>query len=220
MGLRTTALVILKKAFPVDSILCLSYPDLVCTTGEIERIYGYKPQKTTDYGTWHGKDHPLPDTQEFFEFVGAKKVDYIDVHASRGCETIVDLNKRQRLGQYDLVIDPGTTEHCFNIGQAMVNAAEAVKPGGFIFHSPPVTMVNHGFWNVCPTALWDFYTQNNWRVRGIWVARKDEIEPLDNPVKRMQIVGESSLYCIAQRRGGEKMRWPTQSKYLANPDLK
>jgi hypothetical protein len=55
------------------------------------------------------------------------------------------------------VLDCGTTEHCFNVGQAIINAAHAVKPGGAIFHCFPMCVMNHGFWNASPTAFKDFY---------------------------------------------------------------
>lgn len=219
MGLKISGLQILQKVLPVESVLCLSYPDLVCTCEEIEKLFGYKPEKTTEFGAWHGKDFPLPDTSEFFEKAGVKKVSYIDVHASRGVEEIVDLNQPQELGEFDLVIDPGTTEHCFNVGFALMNAAHAVKPSGFIFHTPPVSMVNHGFWNFSPTAFWDLYSQNGWKVQGMWIQNGEDVLPCP-ATKRFSVKPESSLYCLAQRLNSEPLGWPTQSKYLANPDLK
>lgn len=219
MGLKISGLEILKKVLPVESVLCLSYPDLVCTCEEVEKLFGYKPEKTTDFGAWHGKDFPLPDTQEFFEKAGVKTVSYVDIYASRGCEEIVDLNQPQDLGQFDLVIDPGTTEHCFNVGYAVANAAMAVKKDGFIFHTPPISMINHGFWNFSPTAFWDFYTQNGWKVQGMWIQSGNDVLPCP-ATKRFQVKPESSIYCLAQRLTDDKIGWPTQSKYLANPNLK
>ena len=62
------------------------------------------------------------------------------------------------------MIDAGTIEHCFNIAQAILNAAQAVAPGGHVFHAPPMTMLNHGFYNLNPTLFHDFYGQNGWTV--------------------------------------------------------
>jgi hypothetical protein len=101
------------------------------------------------------------------------KLSVIDRVAHTGCEEIVDLNERTSLPRlpfsdnmdgFDLVIDPGTSEHCFNIPQALVNLAGAVKVGGVISQALPMSMFNHGYWNVNPVALLDFYELNGFAI--------------------------------------------------------
>ena len=97
---------------------------------------------------------------------GAVELDTVDVIAHHGFEDIVNLNlphiwKRH----YDLVINPGTLEHCFNIGQAWRTAWDAVDVNGWMVSVVPVTLLNHGYWNVNPIALVDWCEANGGRVR-------------------------------------------------------
>jgi len=216
MALPLYALQILAPHLRGASVLCLGHPDVLATPEEIEKLFGVKASKYTDTGETHGiLDRKLVDTQEFFEILGAR-LDCVDIYSFRGTERIVDLNYPVEFGEYDLVIDPGTTEHCFNIGQAMLNAAGAVKAGGRIYHSPPMTMANHGFYNICPTMLWDFYTQNGWRIE-TYDARGSESVRIDAHMaisRAVQIGKDVSLLCLAQRRVVAPLKFPQQSKYL------
>lgn len=201
------------------SVLSLGYPDILVPAHDIERWYGIQPQKFTDNGGWHGERYPLPETMELFSAFGAQ-LTCVDVHASRGCEIIADLNYDNAIdGTFDLVIDAGTTEHCFNVGQALMNAACAVKAGGVIFHGSPMTMVNHGFYNFNPTLFHDFYTQNGWQVLHMSVFQRDRPQP-HHAVNRFASADSCGLYFLARRVREGVMRYPTQSKYLINPELK
>lgn len=217
MGLKDTGMELLIPNMAGD-VLCLSYPDILIPFEECP----YEVTKRSKFGGWHGKKYDLPETTELFTLMGAKSVRYVDIVASRGQEEILDLNEPQDLGEYDLVIDPGTTEHCFNVGQAVKNAANAVKEGGVIFHTPPVTMVNHGFWCFSPTSLYDFYSQNGFEIEGMLFERKGELVEIP-PAKytsRYSLPDEVSLYCFARRVKKQPLIWPIQTKYKLNPGLK
>jgi hypothetical protein len=199
-------------------VLSLSYPDLVMTVEQAEQLCGFNVEKTTDFGGWHGKKHPLPDTLEVFEKLGMR-LETVDIHPSRGVERVVDLNAPTDLGAFDLVIDPGTTEHCFNVGQALLNAAQAVRVGGSIMHMVPVTMVNHGFYNFSPTLFADLYTQNGWTLEVMGLTDGKDMQAI-KPWARELYPPECSLLVIAKRGDDRPMKPPTQAKYLRNPDLK
>jgi hypothetical protein len=82
-----------------------------------------------------------------------------------------------------------------------------------------MTMINHGFYNICPTMLCDFYTQNGWKIEilgGVNAKGRFQVEP----VSRMLVPNESSLYFVARRTNMKDLIYPTQTKYLKNPDLK
>ena len=215
MALPLYALEILAPHLRNAKVLCLGHPDILATAEEIEQLFHVKPTRTADYGEVHAVNRPLVDTMEFFALLGST-LDCVDVHASRGTERIVDLNEPADLGEYDLVIDPGTTEHCFNIGQAMKNAASAVKAGGRIYHSPPMNMMNHGFYNVCPTMLWDFYTQNGWLLEALQhrSATTAKMIGLNSAVSRLfEPDKDASLICLARCVKKRPILWPTQFKY-------
>lgn len=198
------------KPYLKGEVLSLGYPDLMVTQEQIEALFGYKPQKFTNANEWHKTPNKMPETFELFEHLGVKLtvVDYIKV---MGNEVVADLNYPHDFGKFDVVLDPGTVEHCFNIGQAILNAANAVKFGGVIMHLSPMTMLNHGFYNICPTLFHDFYTQNGWEV-------DMKVLPASNYVihqtGRFDMTTDYLIRAIAKRKSDESLRYPTQNKYV------
>jgi len=72
-----------------------------------------------------------------------------------------------------VVLDAGTMEHCFNVGQTIRNIVDMTKVGGFVIHLNPMTMINHGFFNYHPRffhslsgiqSLWHTRLENESRV--------------------------------------------------------
>src|SRR5437762_2161473 len=126
MALSKEALKIIAPHIRNAKILSLGYPDLLIEPQDVQSLFGITPTKFTDNGNWHKVGHEIPETVEFFTQLGST-IDCVDIHASRGVERVVDLNQEQDFGEFDLVIDAGTIEHCCNIGQALMNAVEAVK---------------------------------------------------------------------------------------------
>lgn len=218
MGLRAFALYTLKPYLPAKRVLSLSYPDLVMSQDELEAITGFRTFCETDHGDWHGRDHKLPETVEAFRKLGTEEFRCVDIVASRGVEEVSDLNFPQEFGEYDLVLDPGTTEHCANFWQATVNAANAVKVGGVIFHTPPLSMLNHGFFCPQPTFYHDFYTQNGWEIEKL-IATDGERYAEVPLTGRFKAPPEYSLYVIARRHSPANLVFPVQEKYRRHPTL-
>lgn len=219
MGLKAFGLHTLLPYLPAKKVLSLSYPDLVMSNDELEKVAGIRCEQETDYNGWHNLPHKLPETIEAFRKLGTEEFRCVDIVASRGVEEVRDLNQPQDFGSYDLVLDCGTTEHCANIWQATVNAAEAVREGGYIFHTPPVTMVNHGFYCPQPTFYHDFYTQNGWEVVKLIATDGRQWSDVP-PTKRINLPSEFSLYVVAKRTNLDPMGYPVQTKYLNHPGLK
>jgi len=219
MGIRPAALKLIAGFFPAKRVLSLSYPDLVMSQDELEAIVGFRTEKESMCGAWHGRKHPLPETAEAFSRLGVEELRCVDIVASRGIEEIADLNYPQDFGAYDMVLDCGTTEHCANIWQATVNAAQAVKVGKVILHTPPLSMVNHGFWCPQPTFYADLYQQNGWDVLAMMLTDGAHAEELNNWTARFKVPPEVSLYVAARRTHDEPLKYPTQTKYLRNPTL-
>jgi hypothetical protein len=100
-----------------------------------------------------------------------------------------------------------------------MNAAGAVAAGGCILHTPPLSMANHGFYNLNPTLLHDFYGQNGWDIElSAGMGKSGRFEVPAN--SRFVAPAEASLLFIASRPQLRPLRFPMQSKYLANPGLK
>ncbi|HSW83545.1 MAG TPA: hypothetical protein VLH12_08725 [Usitatibacter sp.] len=223
MALTKFALQLLAPHLKGARVLAFGYPDLLATRAEAGAILGCRAplQKTNPHGAAHKAKTEMAETVEAFTSAGAAALVCLDVTPSRGVETKHDLNYPLAASiatdRWDLVIDAGTIEHCANIGQALMNAADAVAPGGRVFHSPPISMVNHGFYNVCPTLLVDFYEQNGWLVEHMSAFSARDFVRYDIPrMARVHAPPESALYFLACRgpRATAAPRWPTQAKYL------
>lgn len=221
MALSKEALQVIAPHIRGVKILSLGYPDLLITPEDMKALFDVTPTQFTENGTWHKVPHRLPETVEFFTQLGST-IDCVDIHQSRGVERIMDLNQEHDFGEYDLVIDAGTIEHCCNIGQALMNAVEAVKVGGRIFHIPPMMMMNHGFYNICPTLLHDFYTQNGWTIEHFSAMGKlgpVPFHPTNKFMQRSTSELNSWMFFLAKKNSPE-LRWPVQTKYMKHPDLK
>jgi SAM-dependent methyltransferase len=200
-------------------VLALGYPDLLMTR---KAVTAWTRVELTQPAPWDGAAHKFKgeaaETIEAFESAGMAHFECVDVNPSRGAETFRDLNEplpAEYREAFDLVLDAGTIEHCANIGQALMNAAQAVKPGGRVFHSPPLAMMNHGFYNANPTLLFDFYAQNGWAVEHLSGFTVPQFQPFEvDPIARTSMMPpNSALYFLARRAAAGALQWPTQSRY-------
>jgi len=208
---------ILKPGMRVAS---MGYPDLIAP---IEDMLGLKYRDDSEaICARHGlKLRRIPDAESYFSLMGCT-LDVYDIVQERGSEILCDLNYAWgRNGQfdpqmdYDIVLDVGTVEHCFNIGQAMFNMAGLVKVGGYIIHENPFLMGNHGFYGINPTFFVDFYEQNGFKVIECKLTNKNG-DSLEVPhTKRFRFGGddEVNVFCLAQRMKVQSFIYPTQSKY-------
>ncbi len=94
---------------------------------------------------------------------GATRVDSYDNSDYEGATHIADLNKALvPANQYDTVLDFGTTEHIYNIPQALENISLLCADGGQILHvSPANNFCGHGFWQYSPELFFSLYSERN-----------------------------------------------------------
>lgn len=96
-------------------------------------------------------------SEPVFERLGVT-LDLFDVGPLEGKHiNILDLNDPlpdELVGKYDFLINPGTYEHVFNVGQALVNGYRIVKDGGLAFHHGSLDRPRLGYWQM---------TKNTWR---------------------------------------------------------
>lgn len=200
-----------------DKIASFGYPDII---GDHKMILGNKEPKyrkdSAQICGRHGLDqHQIPDAESFFGLLGAK-LDVFDIIRERGCEILIDLNEPitgYGCG-YDVVLDVGTMEHCFNVGQAAKNMASMVKVGGIIAHENPFNWGNHGFYGFNPTWYVDFYEQNGFNLLKCFFVLKDGSMQEVDRTKRFRFTKiEANVFAIAQRIEEAEFKWPTQTKY-------
>jgi hypothetical protein len=229
MGLNVLMLDVITKLKGSGRCLSAGYPDVLVPTKFVKQITGKDIPARPDSQeiiNWHRLTiEDIPCSEALFKALGYS-LDVIDIYASRGVEKVVDLNCPQDLGEYDLVIDPGTIEHCFNIAQAAFNLAGAVKQGGHIVHSLPMTTLNHGFYNINPTWVHDFYGQNGFKVEkclGYTKAVKGQGAAIFEPPHHQRFLdcpNDVTMLVVAKRVVKQNLKWPTQQKYLENKELK
>ena len=209
-------------------IACLSYLDLLIPISDLKASFPSIDEKTLSFREdsdticrWHGINPPIQivDSLSFFTTLG-HSVTFLDIAAFRGVEQICDLNEEipELLHHsFDLVIDTGTLEHCFNVGRAFVNMCQLVKVKGYVLTQAPLNKPNHGFWNFSPCVYENFFTQNNWKIAYLLCYFKNlgkliEFEP--SPNGRFQAPPESIVISLAERAVNSTITFPTQFKYL------
>jgi hypothetical protein len=222
---------------PEPKICCLGYPDVLVSTEQAQQYLGAEAAARLAYRAdsasiiaWHALEAHLDrviDAESLFEVMGMK-LTVVDLVASRGGERIVDLNEplaADLVGAFDIVLDAGTMEHCFNVGQAVRNILAMAKVGGFVIHMNPMTMVNHGFFNFSPTFYHDFYGQNGHQLMapicGVSVNGTKIIHHKIDHIRRQRVSDSiTMLLSVARKQNDSVPIWPMQSKYLQNPTLK
>ena len=152
---------------------------------------------------------------------GAVHVSASDIIKHKCWEEIADLNEPQRWqNKFGVVVNPGTLEHCFNIGQAWANAWGAVALGGHLLSVVPVSMLNHGYWNVSPIAFVDWCTVNGGHLERVIYARNGDttkhIQPERIPNSKSGrgcFPPETVMYALLRKVEQTHVRWPVQGVY-------
>lgn len=211
---------LLHRLKPGDSIASMGYPDIIPSPELLELLADRDIQYRVDSAAIcrrHGlKPQPIPDAESVFESLGAS-LDVYDIVNERGCEIVLDLNypyPANSRGQYDLVLDVGTLEHCFNVAQALQNVAAMVKVGGYVLHENPFNCGNHGFYGFCPTWFYDFYTDNGFEIEDQRLVNRQGAWVNAPRTKRFQFTeGEANVFTIAKRLEARDFVFPVQTKY-------
>lgn len=214
MAIDAHVMGLLKPFLSGARMWSLSYPDIIVSSDVVESLLGVRSTKFSDAGRFHKKDFPLPETDHVLKAAGAVEIVYTDFKALRGIEQVIDLNLPVPfLERFDLVLNPGTIEHCFNVWRAWKNSWEALVAGGVIVHVAPLAMINHGFWSMNPTLYEDFAEVNGGAVLDMFsFTTKGESVPIDRR-KRCTSVNNSVLYCAMRRKEIVPFCNPIQWKY-------
>ena len=209
-------------------LLAFAYPDLAVPKAALETVVGAELVATlpvradaVEVCDWHGlpPDTPIYETMALFDRLGCD-ITVTDIVALRGIERVVDLNEPlpdDLCRRFDLVIDPGTCEHCFNVGMAFRNVCETVRQGGLLAHVAPLSMINHGFWNFSPTVYPDYFEANGFRLLHMAVEDQDlrggGVPVAFEGFQRMLAPPNGVLHVMAERVDERPPVWPVQRKY-------
>ena len=212
---------------PGKQIDCLElgYPDLLVNADEVDQICGAQTSRTLPLrddsdaiSRWHGykSQYGIFETHALWKSIGIRPTT-IDFTEVRGGERMVDLNYPlpvDLVEAYDLIIDTGTLEHCFNVGQAFINMCSALRDNGVAIHAAPLNRYNHGFWSFNPTLYYDFCDHNGMSVQWMrGVTRKREVIELPEFAGFKTDLEGVAIIAILRRDKVQELSFPVQRKY-------
>lgn len=100
-------------------------------------------------------------TEALFTHLGYPQMEAMDFTDSEGAQHIHDLNlpcPEALKGQFDLVVDGGTSEHIFHISQALETCHALLKPGGLMMSFVSCDgWFGHGFFQTGPDVPWRYW---------------------------------------------------------------
>ena len=209
MALSKSALKLIAKevvpAMPKTGTACiLGFPRLRNSREELSEVFGVSLDAASFAAILKG--------------IGFGDQDVLDVSDYEKPDMVADLNfpLPDNFGKYDLVVDNGTIEHVFNIGQAMMNCASLCAVGGVIFHYNPANWFNHGFYNLSPAAYFDFYQANGFEVRvflrdcGNGAYRELQYKPKVTKILQQK---RYVIHAVAKRIEEQPLKFPMQARY-------
>ena len=101
----------------------------------------------------------------FFRYLGASKLFTLDFSSYENADLIHNLNlplNTDQLEGYTLVVDAGTSEHIFNLPQALQNIRDLCEVGGHaLMISPANGWLGHGFYQFSPELLFRSFDSSN-----------------------------------------------------------
>lgn len=218
-----------KQIRPLE-MATMGYPDCMITESKLISLFGPQVLSGLEYredsaeiARWHSVSEQcqrVPESVSLFRKLGIN-LTVFDIAEIRGGEIICDLNQpvtSELHGKFDIVLDAGTMEHCFNVGQVIKNFLAMANEGGMIVHINPCFVINHGFFNFSPTFYHDFYVDNGHHletpITGFVNLGLDYKAFELKPFKRAHGVPERSwVSVVAQKKHANPPFWPTQTKY-------
>lgn len=199
-------------------VLSLGYPDLLVPYDEMVKHVPdpLEAENADEIRKWHGWSGPVWNTSYIFRKMGWT-LTCVDFKKHRGSEIIIDLNTQHKVdvNHHDALIDPGSLEHIFNIGEAWKWALDMLRPGAIIMHFSPVTAVNHGMYSISPGTYPDLYGEENIIEQYLVGGPKEQRIAVEfrKPVRdRVKLEPEIWNFVIARNPGN--FAWPIQKKYL------
>ncbi len=158
-----------------------------------------------------------------------RKYTAIDFHGTPEARKI-DLNYPVALGeQFDILVNAGTAEHVFDVGQFFRTAHDLTRPGGLMIHVMPFRgWLEHGFYSFNSTFYRDLASANGYTMlihayaeltppRLIELTRREQIMDL---AANGQMGKNSTLYAV-MRKGdtANEFRIPIQHIYAREAGL-
>jgi hypothetical protein len=170
-----------RAGFKLGRVLTIGRQNLFVSPAKVRQLLvdhgGISPDRVAEL---------IPDSLQYAEPVllalGAVSVDSMDYSDYEGATIVHDLNdpiREELRGQFDLVIDGGTIEHCFDLRTVLSNYMELPRIGGsIVIHTEANNSMGHGFYQLSPELLYRVFSPNNgYRVRQLIAFEAFEYAP-------------------------------------------
>lgn len=162
----------------------------------------------------------------YWDLFGAPRMAAIDMNGPTAKR--YDLNSE--IGGYEhwpsngftTVINHGTAEHIFNIGQVFRTMHDYCAVGGLMIHESPFTgWIDHGFWTIQPTAYFDLCAANGYQLVYMAVTHIDHnsatpIESREQLLKMAAnggVANNSMLWVAIRKQSDADFKIPMQGVY-------
>lgn len=161
-----------------------------------------------------GESITQPDgfTEALFAALGYPVIEAMDFTDKEGAQHIHDLNQPcpdHLKGQFDLVIDGGTTEHIFYLATALDTCHALLKPGGVMMSFVSCDgMFGHGFFQTGPDVPWRYWhAARGYQMLEVSVAARrspSKVVPLPDPTGQprggeMALTGPHMILYVARK---------------------
>jgi hypothetical protein len=105
----------------------------------------------------------------FFRLIGFDSLQSLDKSNYENADILYDLNLAEPPAEltrrFALVFDGGTIEHVFHLPNVFRNIFDFLKIDGVIIHQAPTNnYIDHGFYQISPTLLVDYYCANGYFI--------------------------------------------------------
>jgi len=116
-------------------------------------------------------------SDSYFRLLGFSESKSLDYSDRENADYIVDLNcdvPEDLVNQFDVIIDPGTLEHVFDLRNSLKNIFLMLREGGRIIHlsAPASNAIEHGFYMFSPTLFYDYYECNNFKINVLHLVKR------------------------------------------------
>ncbi len=102
--------------------------------------------------------------QFYKQWFSPSRIIAIDMNGTENALRL-NLNKTIQLDRCDVVINQGTAEHVFNIGQVFQTIHDLCSPDGWMIHDVPLLgWIDHGFYCLQPTLFFDLARVNCYEI--------------------------------------------------------
>lgn len=203
-----------------DPVLMLGVPEIYATFEELNlwsrqfNVPIQQPAQVTHSTNPTALQFGWVTAQTFFEMLGLRELLSSDIDgADHAADVHQDLNEplpANLMNRFNLVIDPGTLEHVFDMKTAFTNVTRALRVGGTVVHFLPIYSFNGGYFSINPNVMMDYYTLNGFSELKAYIIMWDRYRPF---------TGEYRCYEYTDERMGARHALADEDQYRFTPHL-